>query len=131
MVIDTSAIIAILRQEPEYLNFTRLIAASSLRLMSAVTVFEAGTVLEARLGEAARRQFDDFLLDAHITVINVDREQVEAARSAWRKYGKGRHRAALNFGDCFVYALAKLAGEQVLAKGNDFPLTDIGVCGQP
>jgi ribonuclease VapC len=128
MVIDTSAIVAILRKEREHLDFTYLITSANLRLISAATVLETATVLEARFGESVGREFDEFLLDAQIVIINVDRGQVEVARTAWRKYGKGRHRAALNFGDCFVYALAKVKGEPGLAKGNDFRLTDIEMC---
>ena len=128
MVIDSSAVIAILRKEPEHLDFANLIAGAATRIMSAATVLETGMLLEARRGEPAGREFDFFLMEAKIDVASVDREQAEAARKAWRKYGKGRHPAALNFGDCFVYALAKITGEPVLAKGNDFPLTDIPIC---
>ena len=84
-------------------------------------------VIEARQGEAAGREFDLFMIRASIQVVPVDSEQTEIARSAWRKYGKGRHRAGLNFGDCFSYALAKITGESILAKGTDFNLTDIHV----
>ena len=93
--------------------------------MSAANVLETGIVLEAKRGEAAGREFDLFLDRAHIQVEPVDSDQVEMARMAWRKYGKGRHPASLNFGDCFAYALAKMSGEALLAKGNDFPQTDL------
>lgn len=86
-------------------------------------------VIEARQGDAAGREFDLFMIRASIQVVPVDSEQTEIARSAWRKYGKGRHRAGLNFGDCFSYALAKVTGESILAKGTDFSLTDIYVEG--
>ncbi|MGA2905829.1 MAG: type II toxin-antitoxin system VapC family toxin [Candidatus Korobacteraceae bacterium] len=128
MVIDTSAVVAILFREPEQKHFIQLIHDAELRLMSAASVLETGTVVEASFGEIAGRDFDLFLSEAEVNVVSVDREQVEIARSAWRKYGKGRHRAALNFGDCLVYALAKVSGEPILAKGNDFPLTDIQLC---
>jgi ribonuclease VapC len=128
MVIDTSAAIAIILDEPEHDSFARLIADADARMMSAASVLETCMVLESRAGEAAGREFELFLVKADIEVVNVDREQVEAARSGWRKYGKGRHRAALNFGDCFAYALAKISGEPLLAKGNDFPQTDIPMC---
>jgi ribonuclease VapC len=85
-------------------------------------------VIEARRGESAGREFDLFTLRASFQIIAVDAEQSELARSAWRRYGKGRHPAALNFGDCFVYALAKASGEPVLAKGTDFGRTDVEVC---
>ncbi len=84
-------------------------------------------VLEARQGEAAGREFDLFVVRANLQIVPVDAEQVELARSAWRKYGKGRHPAGLNFGDCFSYALAKSSGERLLAKGTDFGRTDIAV----
>ncbi len=130
MVIDTSAMVAILFREPEQRCFVELIHNAETRLMSAASVLETSLVVEASFGEAAGRDLDLFLVDAEIEVVGVDREQVEAARSAWRRYGKGRHRAALNFGDCFAYALAKVTGEPILAKGNNFPLTDIRVCTQ-
>ena len=130
MVIDTSAVVAILLDEPEHDSFAKLIADADVRMMSAASVLETGMVLESRHGEAAGREFDLFLAQTQIDVVSVDREQVEAARTAWRKYSKRRHRAALNFGDCFVYALAKTTGEAILAKGNDFPLTDIELCGR-
>jgi ribonuclease VapC len=96
-------------------------------LISAASVLETGIVLEARKGEAAGLEFDLFLVRVDIQIVPVDAEQVEIARWAWRKYGKGRHPAALNFGDCFAYALAKTSGEPLLAKGGDFSLTDIKV----
>jgi ribonuclease VapC len=90
-------------------------------------VLETGIILEARQGESAGREFDLFVVRANLEIVPVDAEQVDLARSAWRKYGKGRHRAALNLGDCFVYALAKSTGEELLAKGTGFALTDIPV----
>jgi ribonuclease VapC len=88
-------------------------------------LLSTGIVLEARRGESAGREFDLFLNQAKVDSVPVDAEQVEIARVAWRKYGKGRHPAALNFGDCFAYALAKILGEPLLAKGSDFTRTDI------
>jgi ribonuclease VapC len=128
MVIDTSAIVAILFQEPEHTRFARLLHSAEIRLMSAASVLETSMVVESSFGELAGRKLNDFLISAEISVVDVDAEQVEVARTAWRKYGKGRHRAALNFGDCFVYALAKVKREPVLAKGNDFRLTDVEMC---
>src|ERR1700758_2754332 len=127
MVIDTSALVAIFFAEPERRQFLVAIAAAGSRLVSAATVLEAGIVLEARQGEAAGREFDLFVVRANLQIVPVDAEQADLARSAWRKYGKGRHAAGLNFGDCFSYALAKSTGDPLLAKGADFRLTDIEV----
>lgn len=128
MVIDTSAAVAIILDEPEHDSFARMVADADVRMMSAASVLETYMVLESRSGEAAGREFELFLVQADVQVMSVDREQVEAARSGRRKYGKGRHRAALNFGDCFAYALAKTSGEPLLAKGIDFSQTDIPMC---
>ena len=128
MVIDTSAAVAIILDEPEHDSFARLVVDADVRMMSAASVLETYMVLESRSGEAAGREFELFLVKADIEVVSVDHELVEAARSGWRKYGKRRHRAALNFGDCFAYALAKISGEPLLAKGNAFPQTDIPMC---
>jgi len=125
MVIDTSALLAIFLAEPERKDFLNLIVEAPRRLISAANALETGIVLEARRGEAAGREFDLFVVRANLDVVSVDAEQIEIARSAWRKYGKGRHPAALNFGDCFAYALAKSSGEPLLAKGADFPRTDV------
>ncbi|MGD0758088.1 MAG: type II toxin-antitoxin system VapC family toxin [Candidatus Sulfotelmatobacter sp.] len=127
MIIDTSALVAIFLNEPERQSFLADIIAAETRLVSAATVLEAGIVLEARRGESAGREFDLFVLRANLQIVPVDAEQANLARSAWRKYGQGRHPAALNFGDCLSYALAKATGEPLLAKGTDFGLTDIAV----
>jgi ribonuclease VapC len=127
MVIDTSALAAIFFAEPERQTFLNSITAAGSRLISAATVLETGMVLESRQGEAAGREFDLFVVRAGIQIVSVDAEQVDIARSAWRQYGKGRHPAALNFGDCFSYALAKATGEPLLAKGTDFGLTDLEI----
>ena len=127
MVIDSSAIGAIFFGEPERQKFLAAIAVAGTRLISAATVLEAGIVLESRQGEAAGREFDLFVVRAKLQVVPVDAEQADLARSAWRRYGKGRHAAGLNFGDCFSYALAKTTGEPLLAKGTDFALTDIAI----
>jgi len=125
MVIDTSALVAIFLAEPERRLFLNAIATAENCLVSAATVLETGIVLEGRQGDSAGREFDLFLIRANLQIVSVDFEQAELARSAWRKYGKGRHAAGLNFGDCFSYALAKSTGETLLAKGTDFALTDI------
>lgn len=127
MVIDTSALIAIFLGEPERAAFLEAILQADARRISAANLLETGIVLEARRGEAAGREFDLFTLRAELEIVPVDRDQVEIARSAWRKYGKGRHRAGLNIGDCFAYALAKLYSEPLLAKDEDFLATDIDV----
>jgi len=127
MVIDTSALAAIFFAEPERQEFLDAITAAGSRLISAASVLETGIVLESRLGENAGREFDLFVVRANLQIVPVDADQADLARSAWRKYGKGRHPAALNFGDCFSYALAKFSGEPLLAKGTDFNLTDIAV----
>lgn len=85
-------------------------------------------MIEGRLGTTAAAQLEIFLIQYSVEVVSVDVLHVEVARRAWRKYGKGRHPAALNFGDCFAYALAKISGEPLLAKGNDFRHTDIELC---
>jgi ribonuclease VapC len=127
MVIATSALVAIFLAEAERRQFLDRIVEAATRLISAANALETGIVLEARRGEAAGREFDLFLVRANLQVIPVDGEQVEIARSAWRRYGKGRHPAGLNFGDCFAYALAKSCGEPLLAKGTDFATTDIAL----
>jgi ribonuclease VapC len=128
MVIDSSALLAIFLREPERASFLDQITQAEIRLVSAATVVEAGIVLESRLGDAAAREFDLFLHRARIEIVPVDAAQAEAARSAWRRYGKGRHPAALNLGDCFSYALAHSVGEPLLAKGTDFAKTGIQLC---
>jgi ribonuclease VapC len=127
MVIDSSAFAAIFFSEPERASFRKAIREADTKLVSAVSVFEAGIVLEARIGEGAAREFDLFVLRANIEIVAADAEQAELARSAWRRFGKGRHPAALNFGDCFAYALAKSYGQPILAKGTDFIRTDVEV----
>jgi len=128
MVIDTSALLAIFLGEPERRQFLQQITQAQIRLISAASVLETGIVLEARRGEAGGREFDLFLHQAKLDVVPVDADQVEVARVAWRKYGRGHHSAGLNFGDCFAYALAKTLGEPLLAKGADFTATDIALC---
>lgn len=125
MVIDTSAIVAIALNEPDAPEIEARIADDPIRLISAATVLEAAMVLETRLGEAGGREFDLWLVRVGAEIIPVDAEQVDAARRAWRRYGRGRHAAALNYGDCFSYALAMTRGEPLLFKGEDFAKTDV------
>ena len=125
MVIDTSAIVAIALNEPDAAELEVRIADDPLRLISAATVLEATVVLETRLGDAGGREFDLWLLKIGAEIVPVDAEQADAARRAWRRFGKGRHAAALNYGDCFSYALALTRGEPLLFKGKDFAKTDV------
>jgi ribonuclease VapC len=125
MVVDTSALIAILFGEPEAFSFSKAVADESRKLISAFNVLETGIVVEARKGEAGGRELDLLLHRAQIEVVAMNADQAELARIAWRKYGKGNHPAGLNIGDCCAYALAKYSGEPLLFKGNDFSQTDI------
>lgn len=125
MVIDASAIVAIAFNEPEAKSFRERVADDPVRLISAATVFEASMVIETRLGEAGGGNLDLWLHKADVEIVPVTAEHADQARRAWRRYGKGRHPAGLNFGDCFSYALAALSGEPLLFKGNDFSQTDI------
>ncbi|MFM7239554.1 MAG: type II toxin-antitoxin system VapC family toxin [Cyanobium sp.] len=125
MVIDSSAVLAILQDEPERSAFNALIAAADTRLLSAASLVELSIVLEARFGADGQGDLDLFVSTAEIEIVAVDRDQAELARGAFSRYGKGRHRAGLNFGDCFAYALAKRAGAPLLFKGNNFTHTDL------
>jgi ribonuclease VapC len=125
MVIDTSALIAILQQEPEAEAFAGAIRNDPVRLLSAVSALEAAIVMECRKGPAGGRALDLLLHRSVTEVVPFTAEQSQAARNAYRKFGRGNHAAALNFGDCCVYALAQVSGERLLAKGNDFAQTGI------
>jgi ribonuclease VapC len=125
MVIDTSAILAILQDEPERRTFNEAIEAASERRLSAATFVELSIVIEARLGPEGIRDLDLFLATAEIELVPLDAHQARLARSAFSRFGKGRHSAGLNLGDGFSYALASAYGEPLLFKGNDFALTDL------
>jgi ribonuclease VapC len=125
MVLDSSAVLAVLFDEPERRAFTLAIERDPRRLMSAANVLESALVAEASRGEPAGRELDLLLHRADVLLVPVDADQVELARSAWRRFGKGRHPAGLNFGDCFAYALASASGEPLLFKGEDFARTDV------
>jgi ribonuclease VapC len=126
MIIDTSAIIAILRDEPEAIVCARAIADATIRRVSAVNFVESAVVIDASRDPIATRRFDDFIREANISIEPVTEIQAQIARSAYRDFGKGSgHPAKLNFGDCFAYALAKELGEPLLFKGDDFARTDI------
>jgi ribonuclease VapC len=128
MVIDSSALLAILFGEPEKRRFNEKIAADAVRMMSAASCLESAIIIDDRLGYEGARDFKMFLAEADIVVEPVTLEQAEVARDAYRRFGKGNHVAALNFGDCFAYALAKTTGEPLLFKGDDFSQTDIETC---
>ncbi|MDE0036915.1 MAG: type II toxin-antitoxin system VapC family toxin [Gammaproteobacteria bacterium] len=125
MVIDTSALVAILRDEPERSDFNRAIEATDTRVLSVASFLETSMVIDSRHGPDGVRDLDLFIAKADIDLVAVDADQAYVARAAFRSYGKGRHPAGLNFGDCFAYALAKTSGEPLLFKGSDFPQTDI------
>jgi ribonuclease VapC len=125
MIIDTSALIAILLNETEAEPFAKAIAADPKRIVSSFNLLEAAIVIEAKKGEAGGIELDLLVHRARIEIVAMNTEQVELARAAWRHYGKGNHPAGLNIGDCCAYALAKYSGEPLLFKGGDFELTDI------
>jgi ribonuclease VapC len=125
MVIDTSVLIAILEDEPERRAFNEAIEAAANRRMSAANFVEASIVIESRYGAEGLRDLDLFLDRSGIELVGVDEEQARMARLGFSRFGKGRHLAALNFGDCFAYALARVLGEPLLFKGTDFTRTDV------
>ncbi len=129
MVIDTSALIAILQQEPEAARFAKAINEAPVRLLSAVSALEASVVIESRKGTIGGRDLDLLLHRARVDIVAFGAEQFETARAAYRRYGKGIHPAGLNLGDCCAYALAQISGEALLAKGDDFPRTDLRMVG--
>jgi ribonuclease VapC len=125
MVIDTSALLAILLDEPERRTFNEAIEAAETRVLSAANFVEVSIVLESRFGTEGLRDLDLFIERAEIEIAAVDADQARKARQAFSRFGKGRHRAGLNFGDCFAYALAAVLSEPLLFKGDDFPQTDL------
>ena len=125
MVIDTSALIAILLGEPDAEAFAMAIATDPKRLLSAFSALEVGIVIEAKKGEPGGRELDLLLHRSQIEIVAMAPEQAELARIAWRTFGKGRHPAGLNIGDCCSYALSKSSDEPLLFKGNDFSKTDL------
>ena len=125
MIVDTSAIVSILFDEEEAERFDEAIVRSPHCQLSVVNYLEAVMVLEGHRGVPAGHQLDAYLEEAAIELAAVTVEQAQAARTAWRRFGKGNHPARLNFGDCFAYALAESMGEPLLYKGGDFALTDI------
>jgi ribonuclease VapC len=124
-VLDTSALLALLLDEPEAEAYRVALEADEVRLVGAATLLETAIVIEARKGDAGGRELDLLIHKAGITVVAVEAEHVAEARRAWRRFGRGRHAAGLNFGDVFAYALARTSGEPLLFKGDDFARTDI------
>jgi ribonuclease VapC len=125
MVIDSSALVALLLREADGEGFARAIAADHRRLVSVFNWLETAIVIEAKKGEAGARELDLLLHRAQIEIVAMNPDQSEIARTAWRVYGKGNHPAGLNIGDCCAYALAKYSGDPLLFKGEDFSQTDI------
>jgi ribonuclease VapC len=127
VVVDTSAAVAIILGEPGGDELAAYLEGALARLMPTAIRVELGLVIEARLWPSGQDVVDRFLRDAKIDIVSVDAELADRAVSAWRRYGKGRHPAGLNFGDCFTYALAERTGHPVLCTGNDFAATDLTV----
>jgi len=125
MIVDTSAILAILQNEGERRRFNEAIEAAATVRLSTATYVETSIVIESRFGAAGLQDLDRFIEFAGIELVSVDTKQAKAARAAFSTYGKGRHPASLNFGDCFSYALSWVFGEPLLFKGDDFSRTDI------
>lgn len=125
MVVDSSAVIAILFDEPDAAAMRTAFDLDQTRLMSAATLLEASIVIEARKGELGGLQLDLLISKGRIEIVPVDAEQIAEARRAWRRFGRGRHAANLNYGDLFSYALSRTTGEPLLFKGDDFARTDV------
>src|SRR5436305_7072169 len=127
MMIDTSAVLAILQREPERRSFLEALEAADSNKMSVASLVESSIAIESRYGAEGLRDLDRFISRAGIELIPVDQEQGQLARSAFSRFGKGRHRAGLNYGDCFSYAAAISSGQPLLCKGNDFIHTDVPI----
>lgn len=127
MIVDTSAMIAVLKDEPEASAIAEALRRAEVCRISAVSYVEAAVVTDSNRNPVLSRRFDDLLRATGIEVAPVTAAQAEIARDAYRDFGKGRHRAGLNLGDCFAYALAKAMGEPLLFKGDDFSHTDVEV----
>jgi len=125
MIIDTSAIIAILAGEPDAAHFAQLIEMNPAPRIGTPALLEASIILTRWFGDGAEAALDAFVLESGAEIVAFDLPQLRAAQSAYRQYGKGRHPAGLNFGDCMSYALAQVCGEELLFKGQGFVQTDI------
>jgi ribonuclease VapC len=130
MVLDTSALLAMLLDEPESESFVALLAEASDPLISAATMVEASIVMQVKAGDDGVGDLDDLLAAAAVRCVAVDDVQARLARDAFARFGKGRDSAGLNFGDCFSYALARITDRPLLFKGADFKLTDITPAGR-
>jgi len=124
-VIDTSALVSIVLREPDYGRFRDALAAAPYTAISAATWLESALVTTSRLGVQGRTYLDQIVATIGTEIVAVDAAQAEVAYDGWQRFGKGRHAAGLNFGDCFSYALARLRNEPLLFKGEDFSKTDI------
>lgn len=128
MIVDSSAIIAVLRQEEDADRYIEALATADRPRLSAATYVEAAVVVDGSRDPVLSRRFDELLMTVDAAVEPVTRDQAELARQAYRDFGKGSgHPAGLNFGDCFSYALARVTGEPLLFKGDDFPHTDVAI----
>ena len=126
MIVDTSALIVVLRDEPDAMSYAKAIAKASIRRISAANYVESAAVIDASRDPIASRRFDDLLREARVAIEPVTEAQARLAREAYRDFGRGSgHPARLNFGECFAYALAKAVNEPLLCKGDDFRHTDI------
>lgn len=125
MVVDSSALLAILLNEPDAHPIRTAFDHQDVRLLSAATLLEVAIVIEARKGESGGRDLDLLISKSKIEVVPVDADQIGEARRAWRRFGRGRHAAGLNYGDLFSYALSKTSGEALLFKDEDFTRTDV------
>jgi ribonuclease VapC len=125
VILDSSAVVAVLRDEPEAFVMAKAMSLAEVCAISAVSYLEAAIVIDSGRDPIASRRFDDFFREASIVIEPATVNQAKIARDAFRDFGKGRHRAGLNFGDCFAYALAKEKGESLLFKGDDFCHTDV------
>lgn len=125
IVVDTSVLVAILAGEPQRDEFNEKIASAESCALSAANYVETHIVIESRFGEAGTRELALYLYESGMSIVPVDRDQADLARLAYLDFGRGKHAAALNFGDCFAYALAKRLGAPLLFKGNDFSRTDV------
>jgi ribonuclease VapC len=125
LILDTSALMAILQKEPEASAFGDAIAQARSIAVAAPTIVELGIVAEGRAGDVVRPRIDQLLASIGVEIVPFTAEHADLARDAWRRYGKGRHPAGLNVGDCFAYALAIARGEPLLFKGDDFRHTDV------
>lgn len=125
MVVDTSAVVAIFLNEPECEAFQSALDRARSKMISAVSAVECSLVIESRLGPRAGPELDRYFRSAGMSIRPVTRSQVDWARRGWRQFGRGRHPAGLNFGDCFAYALARRLDQPLLFKGGDFAQTDV------